>query len=391
MEYDNNRRDSYFIFIYSIYLIIRVFEFTSISIPRDILGICRLIIALLIIGGVIKFDKVTIKWCITLGVLFLGAIIVSKNAGNINLIDLIVLVFGATYVNFNSIVKAFRNVSVILVILITLASLIGILPNNVFVRDGVTRYSFGFFYPTDYVAYIAYIVIADTYIAVREKKELWLRNIIYIIIAIVTFKFCNTRLGSGTIILVIFMGLYMKRKQLRGFNRYEKIFLSYSYIIFAVASLALVQLYIVAPYNNFLSSLDTLLSFRLSFSKMGVLLYGYKPFGQFIKMQVGEQTLGLNGNYFYIDSSFMYIVLVYGVITLVVLCFFYTKFLRREIARGNVLLPIAICMTGINSLVGQQLLNVVYDPFILVFLANIPIEDNFSYMRRRQEIETRNN
>lgn len=391
MEYDNYKRDIYFVFVYSVYLSIRVFEFTSISISRDVLGGCRLIIALLIIGGVIKFDKVTIRWCITLFLLLFGAAVVSKNAGNINLIDLIVLVFGATYVNFNSIVKAFRNVSVVLVILITLSSFVGILPDNIFVRDGIVRHSFGFFYPTDYVAYIAYIVIADTYIAVLEDRDLWIRNTIYIIIAFITFEFCNTRLGSGTIILVSFMGLYMRRKQKQGFNKYEKFFFSYSYLIFATLSLLLVQLYIVTPYNSILESLDKILSFRLFFSKMGVLLYGYKPFGQFIKMQGTGENPMLNSDYFYIDSSFMYIALIYGTVALAVICFFYTKFLRREVNRGNILLPIAICMTGINSLIGQQLLNVVYDPFILVFLASIPIEKNLTQVRRRQKSETGNN
>lgn len=78
---------------------------------------------------------------------------------------------------------------------------------------------------------------------------------------------------------------------------------------------------------------------------------------------------GDSKDYFFIDSSYMNIILVYGVISLICVCLIFTYITKISIKKCDYLLPFVIFMIAVNSFVGQQLLDIAYDVFLLSFLS----------------------
>lgn len=65
--------------------------------------------------------------------------------------------------------------------------------------------------------------------------------------------------------------------------------------------------------------LDSILSQRLSFSKKGMEVYGFSIFGQYIPMQGNGGSTETPLNYFFLDSSYISILLQYGLIMFVMI------------------------------------------------------------------------
>jgi len=188
--------------------------------------------------------------------------------------------------------------------------------------------------------------------------------VIYVILSALVYYFCNARLGTVCILLLIPASIYLKYRRGKLFW-IEKALLSYCVPIFTTMMMVTVQLYIKYPRMALLSTLDRVLSFRLYYSKMGVIIYGYKLFGQKIEMHgAGER------DYFFIDSSYMNIALVYGIVILVVVVLFFARIAHWRTERHELLIPVIILLIAVNSIVGQQMLDIAYDVFLLLFFAD---------------------
>ncbi|MGI1803918.1 hypothetical protein ACRPK0_09970 [Limosilactobacillus reuteri] len=367
---------------YSIYLIFALLELTEINPSRTLFGIIRIITFLIILFKIFLYDSKFLKFIFSFFVLLFISYLTARNSGNFALVDAVILIYGAKGISFEKIVDVYVVIATTLVVIITLLSIMGFIQNNITVRNNVYRSSFGFMYPTVYIACITYIIIADLYNAVSKHKNLIIRYFIYLLVSLYSYIFCNARLGTITILLTIVFGMYAQHYlKVKRMNKIIEFFIHYSFTIFALISVLIVYMYIRSPYNSFLSNLDSLLTGRLYFSKMGVITYGYSLFGQKIPMVVNGSGIGslAAGNtqaYFFIDSSYMNIALCYGIISLIIICLAFNFLNGNLLKKTYSILPIFLFLVALNSAIGEQMSQICVNVFLLAFFS---LHDNVGF------------
>ena len=74
--------------------------------------------------------------------------------------------------------------------------------------------------------------------------------------------------------------------------------------------------------------------------------------------------------YFFIDSSFIRLLVVYGVVLSIIVIGIMVIISVRAELRQSYLLPAIILLITLSSLIDQHLLEISFNPFLLAFLAN---------------------
>ncbi|MCI5911169.1 MAG: hypothetical protein PUB76_05585 [Oscillospiraceae bacterium] len=352
-----------YLIVFSFFIFSSIITYSTLNMSRILIYFARVIMLLVVVFFKIKSSSNKLLNILLLICFLFLAVAIKLHSGRWNALDIGMLMIGASNAKFINIAKTYRLVATITIVAIMLMFFLGLIDENIVYRGSVVRHSFGFIYATDLVALFFYILLADFYICNYENKKFTYRYPIYVIIALFSYKMCDARLGTICILMMIPAVLYLKRIRKR-ITRIEELILKYSISIFAAFTVILVQIYILYPRNKFIERMDALLSYRLYYSKIGVLRYGYKLFGQKVEMHGGDSK-----DYFFIDSSYMNIILVYGVISLICVCLIFTYITKISIKKCDYLLPFVIFMIAVNSFVGQQLLDIAYDVFLLSFLS----------------------
>lgn len=122
-------------------------------------------------------------------------------------------------------------------------------------------------------------------------------------------------------------------------------------------------------YEKF-SGLNELLSNRLSLARQAFSEYDVSLFGQSISWHT---TLNTNSNsgekYFYVDSSYLQILLSYGILMLVILCIFMAIMGKYSVKTRNINISIALIIFLVHCITDPQLLSFRYDPFLVAVAA----------------------
>ena len=367
-----------YLIAFSIFILYSTIRTTMLRnfVPNGIATFVNLICIVLIVYKVLFFDKYSFKKLILISVIFSMLIISSIISKYSELIYLALLIIGANNVSFKRIVKTYFFITLSITIFAIIASKIGIIENLIYYRNGKVRYSFGSIYCTDFAARIFYLILAYVYLKGVTIKKIDI--IVFIILGCFVSYFCGARLDSISIFVMCIFLIYIKIK-----NRYVKDYeINISKLIKLVLTIsvpicAIVSIYVTYIYKSsdkFLNQLNQLLSYRLAYGKRGIIEYGFNLFGQQVKLIGSGGTDKIVSNYFFIDCSYLYIALKYGLIILLIFCIFFTALNRKMLKNGEIVIPILIMLIAINSMVAHHFTGIVYNVFILCFFANIDID-----------------
>jgi hypothetical protein len=239
-------------------------------------------------------------------------------------------------------------------------------------------------YPTDFAAHIFYLLLSYAYI--KKSKLRLIEYGLFLILAYIVYSYNNAKLDTICIlILILIMNIYawsLKRKI------FIKIFsLSWlSVIVCCLFSVIISALF--DPNNFFFSQLNLLLTGRLEIGHNALQIYKVNMFGQQIQQNglggISGYTMSLLGNissYFYIDSSYIYILLSYGILFFVFFILKLALVSRKMIKMGDLLFPLILSVISISSIVDQNLFSLAYNPFILSLFASMRPSKTY-YLRR---------
>ena len=129
-----------------------------------------------------------------------------------------------------------------------------------------------------------------------------------------------------------------------------------------------------------MARLDRVLSGRLTYGEEGFERYGITLFGRKVVEHGWGGAKGLHMmknnpfGYFYIDSSFVRLMIINGLIIGIVAFAILILISIRETIRHNYVLPAIIFLVVLSSLIDQHLLEITYDPFLLSLLAIVPLK-----------------
>lgn len=298
------------------------------------------------------------------------------------------LILGARGVNFQQIMKLYYLVGLVGLLYIVISAEAGVIRNLVFVRDttGAVRRALGIIYPTDLAAHVLFLVLADAYLYFKRLN--WRRYAVYILVALLVMLTTNARLDTAAILLVIPV-TWIGRRAAQG-HLVSRLIAGFYWIVPVIGAYGIIiasYFYNIADHR--MRKIDHLLSGRLQFGHTAFERYPVTQFGQSIHengwgagIKTGIPKQGMI-DYFYIDASFLRLLMIFGLAALLVILLIMVKISWQSVQLNDYALASILVIVTVNAVLEQRLVDIAYNPFLIAFLATGTV----SMMTKEKDIE----
>lgn len=327
---------------------------------------------------------------ILIGVLALSFLVIYKITRDINLPIMAYLVIGAYGVSFRKIVKVYCGIGIPFLLFCIVSSQTGLVFDYI-VQDwnGVRplRHSFGIIYPTDFAAHVTYLVLGWGWL--RGRKLTWAELGTFAFCTWAMNYFCSAR--TSAVSLMTFTVLCACTKLYEQFVHWDSLRPALQKGLsvagkaiqmlsgHAILLLSLVMLVLTRGYSDstFMQKMDYLFSNRLSLGRLALDQYDVPLFGQEVIMQGrGYSETSPLGYYFYIDCSYIKMLVCYGLVVSILIWMAYTLLGHRAIKANVIYLIWVIGVIGLHCTMEHHLMEIAYNPFLLAVFAewgNVPV------------------
>ena len=316
-------------------------------------------------GG--NYTKKDIVLIAVLGAVFFLSI--NRN-GTQTLFPLFLMIIGAKGISFKRIAKVYLAVTVLLLLITIASALTGRIENLIYLQEGRrTRISFGIVYPTDFSAHVFYSIL--TYIYIRGKAIKYIELGLIALAGIAVYWFCDARLNTVCILMTACIFFYNKWRNRKEYqmNRMWSGLLALSPVICASFMIIFATLY--TSHFKLMEILDRVLNYRFSQGNKAINVFGFTMWGQYIPMQGYGSTTEMPKHYFFLDSSYLMIVMQYGLpvlgcILLIWICISYGARMRKDW-----ILLWCVSIISVQCMVEHHMLDIAYNPFLWALLADM--------------------
>ena len=280
----------------------------------------------------------------------------SSNAESSNtMINVFIICMAARGIDFTEICKFNFGVSGSIFAFTVLSATLGIIEND-YVRELFrVRYYLGFDYVSFPSIYLVNIIFAGFYSYTKKNKKSvpWILIIAALGLNFWVYQKTVTRLAF-TIILV-FLALYVITEKIKlPVFRDNKFNRTMAVVLFPLSGLMTYLLSIMYEASDFRwLALNELLNNRLLMNNIALQKYGITAFGQVIESNTNIQS----GEYFFIDSGYMNLLLRNGVVLFVLVLVIYSILLRNAIKTQNTVLAIWLVCVCLYCIVNGILLS----------------------------------
>lgn len=315
---------------------------------------------------------------VILGLYILFSMASSRN-GYEEYMYLLILIIGARGISFKKLIKVYAAVTAVLLIITIAAALSGYIENLTYYQEGRrTRYAFGINYPTDFSAILFYLILAWFYI--RGKKLKYIELGIAGFLGIFVYWFCDARMNTICIIgasLVFAVHKFFSKKAEKKQKEYRickpiSMLLILSGILCSLVMTGLTMLY--SPNNPIIAFIDNALSSRLRLGHKGIDIYGFTLWGQNIPMiGLGSTTKDVDF-YFFLDSSYIYNLLQFGLLIAVLLLAAWTMISGKAYIKKEWELLLILAIIAVQCMVEHHMVSVAFNPFWMALLGELSVE-----------------
>ena len=326
---------------------------------------------------------------VLIGILSLSFLLIYKTTRDINLPIMAYLVIGAYGVSFRKIVKVYCGIGIPFLLFCIVSSQTGLVFDYIVQDwDGVRplRHSFGIIYPTDFAAHVTYLVLGWGWL--RGRKLTWAELGAFAFCTWAVYHFCNAR--AGTVSLLVFTVLCVCTKLFEQFVHWDSLRPALQKGLsvagkaiqmlsgHAILLLSIVMIILTALYDEseFMNKIDLLLGTRLSLGKRAFIQYGIKVLGQVIYMKGDGYSFDSSSDYyFFIDSSYIKMLVCYGLVVSILIWMSYTLLGHRAIKKKDIYMIWVIGVIGLHCTMEHHLIEIAYNPFLIsLFSDNTTIE-----------------
>lgn len=282
------------------------------------------------------------------------------------LFEIVFLIIGARKIKFENILKIYLVVVSVILITAMICGWFGIIENLVYEdwRRG-NRYSFGCVYPTDFAAHIFYLVLAYVGCYYKKMKSWW--GLVVMGLSVGLYKLCYAYTSTLTLFLfglciLIYSTCKGKVKQLTV-PRVSSILPAMTALIFP----ALMTIY--NGSEELWYRLDLKLGYRLLYTSWAIRDYGLSLFGKTVNEIGNGRTTVYNNDYYFIDDSYMRIMIEYGMVVFVTILIMLTLISYKMLTHKQIILFLILEIICIHSIMEHHLMELAYNPFILYLYA----------------------
>ena len=331
----------------------------------------------LIVFKIFFLDDQDVK-LFTLNLIFLGILFLTwRTSADFTLFSMGIFILGARNVDFRRVVYLYLVVGTIILLFTMICSLSGLIQNLIYRRNqisGAVRQSFGVVYPTDFAAHVLFLILSYSYL---NFKRISVKSYIaFILIAMLLIHYCDARLSAVSILLLIPVMIIGKNaKKNNGLCR--KIAAFFWCVPVLMAYIIVAMSYFYTPTNKLLEKINHALSGRLAIGNQAIHRYGFSIFGRHMVEHSWGGTTGMKmfmgdrSKYFFVDSSYLRILILYGVIVFILVLAVLTIISYRSISNAEYAMSTVLVIVAVSAVVEQRLVDISYDPFLIALLANV--------------------
>ena len=256
-------------------------------------------------------------------------------------------------------------------------SLVRIIPNLVYYSASrPTRYALGMLYPSVIAAHYFYLALAYCYL--RFGK---LNVIDYLLIIsgnVVCMLLTNTKLDFLATLVIIPVMIIAQRAYFG--KKWSSIMASFWWMATPLSAVGMIFLsYFYNPSNHLLKKINSLLSGRLELGRLAFKKYDLNLLGRTIVehsfagvkgQKLNNSGGGLPQNYFYIDSSYIRMILLWGFLAFIIVIACLTFIAIRSTVRKTFILSAVILVSSLSYMFEPHIIQIIYNPFLLALLSN---------------------
>lgn len=298
--------------------------------------------------------------------------------GNFKILLLTFVIVGAMEIPVRKIMKEyFLLISMALAVTVCCA-VFGVIENYTLMRGEHIRMFFGINSPTNFASFVFFQILCWWYL--RKDKLTYIEAGITAGISVFLYTFCHTRTVCALLVCVaLCMGWLRFRKQWkeRKGKQYQMNPVAASFCSLAHPLLATLIIGLTIFFNansQVFINLNMWLSSRLTLGKRAFDVYGVSWFGQYVPVYGFSDGQSV-GNYFYIDSAYVQMPIMFGLaamILLLVACLFISC--RAWKTQDWVLLSI-FAFIAVHCVTDPHLVELQFCPFLVALLADMSMQD----------------
>ena len=295
-------------------------------------------------------------------VFFIVMSIVSKNRDGILNINVLFLVFSARDIDFRKLLGTFSVATFLVLCLTIYASQKGIITNMFMSADGGYRYSLGFNY-VSFASQRMFFALCS-YLMFRGKKISYMELLALFLATIYMHQQTSTSSPFYLSILILTYALFsikiFKKEFIIG-NFWSKELTHYGFIV----ALAIILYFCFYSSGNLFHFVDKFTHNRLRLSVEGFQNFGVHLLGQRISFSMLDIFGNFASNYNYIDSSFVQLLVIDGLIVSSFMLFALTKVMRYFVSIRKDIVLACLGIMIIHGMFDPQMLVLRYSPLIL--------------------------
>jgi len=302
-------------------------------------------------------------------------------AQNFDFFYYLIFVIAAFAISFRSILKTYIISAFLGIFTVLFSCLLGIIPNETFARQGlsIVRNSFGFFTPTDFAARFFFLLLA--YYMLKKFHLSWKENMAIFIMIGVIYYLTNARLDTCLLLLLLLCGLlapYLERI-ITALGTIGSFVISVLYI---GGSVLLSVFY--DESNKFLAAVNNLLSGRIKIGQQAFQEKGVTFFGQYFHEQGNGLLPKGDFQYFYIDSSYIRLLVISGLLFSLIMLVAVYYLQKRFITENLFYYSVGFFIVIFSSAVDQHFMDSSYNFMFLALFAELGFATrNFSDIKNK--------
>lgn len=298
---------------------------------------------------------------IALAFLF-SMLIVSKNRDGLLDINVLLLVFSARDIDYRKQLGTFSFATFLVLILTIFASNKGVISNMFMRADGGYRFSLGFNY-VSFASQRMFFALCS-YLMFRGKKISYMELLVLLSATIYMHQQTSTSSPFYLSILILTYALFSIKIFKKGFiieNFWISRVTNYGFIL----ALVVILYFCFYSSGNLFHLVDQFTHNRLRLSVDGFRNFGVSWLGQPISFTTLDMFGNFTSNYNYIDSSFVQLLVIDGLIVSAFMLFALTKVMKYFISIQKDIVLACLGIMIIHGMFDPQMLVLRYSPLIL--------------------------
>ena len=303
---------------------------------------------------------------------FIAMFIVAKNRDGLLDINVLLLVFSARDIDFRKLLGTFSVATFLVLCLTIYASQKGMIANMFMNADGGYRFSLGFNY-VSFASQRLFFALC-TYLMFRGKRISYPELLVFLLATIYMYQQTSTSSPFYLSILILtyaLLSIKIFKKEFIIGNFLSKALAQYGFIV----ALAVILYFCFYSSGNLFHLVDQFTHNRLRLSVDGFRNFGVSWLGQPISFTTLDMFGNFTSNYNYIDSSFVQLLVIDGLIVSTFMLFALTKVMKYFISIQKDIVLACLGIMIIHGMFDPQMLVLRYSPLILfisrLFIMNL--------------------